>query len=282
MPEHVILSLRDALKKFAIAERTQDQAHIRPLHWHIACRLVVEGGFHPDTVTPRPPFRVERSSATRGRSFRLIYDPGAAHFSEQTVLGGLKTKDVDVLVSTRDIGPCLAVSIKGSLKAFRNLTNRMEEAAGDCTNLHIAYPTLVYGFLHVIRANHEGTIGQRNDIAILEDGSVDLGIQRYHDVMNRLAGRSDVRNEASRYEAIALALVETQGDQLGTVRADYPPTGSLLSLDSFFARLYSTYDLRFIYSAPALSSKTSRLEWAVDSPALQQCEELELAPRLAD
>ena len=44
------------------------------------------------------------------------------------MLGGLKTKDVDVVVSKPGIGPCVAVSIKGTLNAFRNLTNRMEEA----------------------------------------------------------------------------------------------------------------------------------------------------------
>ncbi len=71
------------------------------------------------------------------------------------MLGGLKT---DVVVSKPGIGPCVAVSIKGTLSAFRNLTNRMEEAVGDCTNLHISYPNLVYGFLHVIRANPEGPL----------------------------------------------------------------------------------------------------------------------------
>lgn len=28
-----------------------------------------------------------------------------------------------------------------------------EEVVGDCTNIHIAYPAPVYGFMHVIRAN---------------------------------------------------------------------------------------------------------------------------------
>lgn len=55
---------------------------------------------------------------------------------------------------TKDgIGPCIAVSMKGSLNAFRDLTNRLEEAVGDCTNIHIAYPALVYGFMHVGHAN---------------------------------------------------------------------------------------------------------------------------------
>ncbi|TDK50348.1 hypothetical protein [Antarcticimicrobium luteum] len=33
------------------------------------------------------------------------------------------------------------------------VTNRMEEAVGDCTNLHITYPALVAGFMTVLRAN---------------------------------------------------------------------------------------------------------------------------------
>lgn len=77
----------------------------------------------------------------------LVHDPERAAGGELTVLGGLKTKDVDVVVTKPAIGPCIAVSIKGTLNAFRNLTNRMEEAVGDCTNLHISYPNLVYGFL---------------------------------------------------------------------------------------------------------------------------------------
>ena len=40
--------------------------------------------------------------------------------------------------------------------AFRNLTNRMEETIGECTNLHITYPALVFGYLFLIRANRPG------------------------------------------------------------------------------------------------------------------------------
>ena len=42
------LTLAEALKGFAMPSgRTQSQAHIRPLHWYVACRLVLEGGFSP-------------------------------------------------------------------------------------------------------------------------------------------------------------------------------------------------------------------------------------------
>lgn len=50
------LTEAQAFAKFAGASGTviQAQGHIKPLHWYIACRLVVEGGFLPDDITPRP------------------------------------------------------------------------------------------------------------------------------------------------------------------------------------------------------------------------------------
>src|SRR5207248_2795287 len=107
------------------------QRHIRPLHQHFAMRLVIEGGFAPDEITPRPPIRIEHR---RGED-HLVFDPTAANEAEQTVLGGLKTKDIDVVVCKSGVGPVLAISVKGTTGAFRNLTNRMEEAIGDSTNL---------------------------------------------------------------------------------------------------------------------------------------------------
>src|SRR5206468_12696373 len=140
---------------------------------------------------------------------------------ERAVLGGLKTKNVDVVVSLDGIGPCVAVSMKGTLNAFRNLTNRLEEAVGDCTNIHIAYPALVYGFLHLLRANAEGPvpengrrflIGKRQnntdvlaaDFAVLANGDIATSVKRYHDAIARLAGRRDMRNDITRYESMAL------------------------------------------------------------------------------
>jgi hypothetical protein len=37
----------------------QSAQHIKPLHWYLASRLVIEGGFKPDDISPRPPFAVE-------------------------------------------------------------------------------------------------------------------------------------------------------------------------------------------------------------------------------
>lgn len=134
----------EALRHFATYDgATQSQQHIKPLHWYVACRLVLEGGFHPDELTPRPPFSV---TDRRGRHF-LHYSPETATGSEATLLGGLKTKNVDIVIDKPGVGPVLAVSCKGMTGAFRNLTNRMEETIGECTNLHIRYPALVFGYL---------------------------------------------------------------------------------------------------------------------------------------
>ena len=227
-------SLTVALGKFVEALQTQSQEHIKPLHWHIACRLVIEGGFRPEHITPTSPFHVETIGTGGNRRHRLIYDESRAQAGEQVILGGLKTKNVDVVISTKELGPCLAISVKGTVGAFRNLTNRMEEAVGDCTNLHISYPTLVYGFLHVIKANREEETVNMNDTAVLSNGSIADNIMRYHDTMARLTNRMDVRNEASRYEAVALALVNTTASNRGELLINYPEPNSLLLFEKFF------------------------------------------------
>lgn len=208
------------------------------------------------------------------------------------MLGGLKTKDVDVVVSKPGIGPCVAVSIKGTLNAFRNLTNRMEEAVGDCTNLHISYPNLVYGFLHVIRANREGQLAPEaahflkadsagnvaaNDIAVRGDGEVVESIVRYHDVLLGLAGRDGVRNDISRYEALALAMVDPDSC---VVLADWPSTGSPLRMEKFMDAIYRAYDQRYVYAAPKLARQTTRLAWWQDSPAFEEAVAGEFVPRV--
>lgn len=274
-----LVSLGEALAAFANATATQSQAHIRPLHQYVAQRLVIEGGFHPDDVTPHPPLRVETKRT--GSPCRLILDAAATGHGDRTILGGLKTKDVDVVVTNNFVGPCVAVSVKGTIKAFRNLTNRMEEAAGDCTNLHNSYPTLVYGFLHVLKANGPADVQSPNDLAIDATGKVVDSIKRYHDVISRLAGRRDVRNEVSRYEAVGMALVDLIDENIGQLFESYPSSESLLCFQSFFSRLYEAYDLRFVYAAPKLESKTRRYEWATDSPALTAAAAAGFVPRLA-
>ena len=55
-----------ALPPIAAARRAK---HIKPLHWYIACRLVLEGGFNPDHITPRPPFLSRRNAGKDKRVF---------------------------------------------------------------------------------------------------------------------------------------------------------------------------------------------------------------------
>lgn len=271
------VTLNEALTAFAAnTAKTQSAGHIKRLHWYVACRLILEGGFHPDDVTPRPPFSVRQ----KGARYLLEHDPSLGGSGERAVLGGLKTKNVDVTVCKECIGPVIAVSLKGTLNAFRNLTNRMEEAVGDCTNLHISYPALVYGFLHVVRANRDGDGVSPNDIAINSEGRVVDAIVRYHDVLARLTGRDDIRAPTTRYEAVAMPLVDPDPPNVGDLYLDFPPDTSPLSLDHFFATLYDQYDKRFIFAAPSLVSTTRRLEWAPESAALADARAAGFNPRV--
>ena len=269
----------DALEHFVRYEgTTQSRQHIKPLHWYVACRLVLEGGFHPDEIKPRPPFTVTK----RRGQYLLHFDQGTATGGEATVLGGLKTKNVDVVISKDGLGPVLAVSCKGMTGAFRNLTNRMEETIGECTNLHITYPALVFGYLFVIRANEvpgaaaaDPSPGERpvrkiapNDIAVSESRGPVESIVRFHSALGALTGRNGIREDASRYEAISLALIDTRAGAVGQPLPEFPPADSPLRLEHFFQTLYRRYDERYVYSAPDLKSKTRRLEWSPDSPAL--------------
>lgn len=294
------VTLGQAFRHYALfAGAVQSQRHIKPLHWHVACRLVVEGGFHPDDVTPRPPFAV---ASRRGRPV-LILDPARAGHGERTVLGGLKTKNVDVVVTKEGLGPVIAVSCKGAGGAFRNLTNRIEEAVGDCTNLHITYPAMVLGFLAVLRANRrqEATAAAdvsaepgparplaANDVALGEGDEPVTSIVRYHNALRELAGRRGIRDDVSRYEAVSLTLVGSGGPEPGAVLPGYPPAESPLRVEGFFATLYRRYDERYVYAAPDLLNVTRRREWSPDSPALADLagstggEGLGLEPRLAD
>lgn len=265
----------------------QSQRHIRRMHWYIATRLVLEGGFTPADITPGPPFRVEMKKASGKRVRALLhYDASKAGSGERSVLGGLKTKKVDVVVSLDGIGPCVAVPLKGTMNAFRNLTNRLEEAVGDCTNVHIAYPALVYAFVHLLRANKEGPILENGkkflidkkkgntevldaDVAIRSTGQISNSVVRYHDALVRLAGRKDMRDDITRYESMSLVLVSPEDSSLGLRIDAFPPTDSLLHFDQLFFNIYEQYDLRFVYGAPNLARQTRRLAWDPDSPALK-------------
>ena len=249
----------NALRHFAEFEgRTQSQLHIRPLHEYVTCRLVLEGGFHPTELSPRPPLRVEQADGQN----HLCYDAEETTVTEATILGGLKTKNVDIVATKDGIGPVLAVSCKGMTGAVRNLTNRLEETIGECTNIHIAYPTLVFGYFFLIRANREGGQVARTDVVIDKQGNPVEGVVRFHQALCAMTGRLGVRDDASRYEAIAMALVEVSPGNPGEVTSDFPPDDSTVHFDRFFSTMYRRYDERFVVSAPLLADRTRRLEWA--------------------
>lgn len=287
-----LISFADACEAFVANFETQGSAHIRRMHWYVASRLVVEGGFDPDTLKPHPPFRIE----TKGKARYLIHDEKVANSSEAKIFGGLKTKNVDVVASINGVGPCIAISMKGTLKAYRNLTNRMEEAVGDCTNLHMSYPGLVYGFLHLIRANPQGLVGAKTVGLVKVDGNgcyrpqdtavgsagVTSFISTYHNAIARLTGRRDLRDDVTRYEAVCLLLVSPDEAEFGSLYKSYPLPGSLLHFDSFFRIIYEQYDTRFVYGSPGLRAVTYRHFWHPDSPALKMPVVAEMSPRISE
>jgi hypothetical protein len=258
----------------------------------------------------------------------LSYDPAKGGTGEQVILGGLKTKNVDVVVTNPTVGPVVAISCKGTTKAFRNLPNRMEETIGECTNLHITYPAMVIGYFALLRANRTlqdaldapatderdandsgvplpsddgvppiplsepartrtGLI-EANDIAILPGPgreTVAVGIRRFHDALSEMTSRQGIRDEISRYEAMAIVLVEPRGADAGAIFPDFPPPGSALHHERFFQTLYQRYEERFAYGAPLLAERnvaatTARFEWDPESPALHG-RELNYTPRVA-
>ncbi len=289
-------SKADAFRIFATStDATQGAGHIKPLHHYVACRLVIEGGFRPDEIIPRPPFVITE----RGGENHLAYEPDSARGGEATILGGLKTKNVDVVVTKSGIGPVVAVSCKGMTGALRNLTNRMEETVGETTNLHITYPALVFGYLFLLRANRaveelaetaseiaaddRTAAMRRNDVALDENGSPVESLLRFDNALRGMNGRRSIRNDIARYESVGLALVDT-GESPGRISADFPTLESGIRVDGFFSTLYARYDERFVFSAPVLGKVTRRLQWARTSPVFRTggiAATIDYDPRLA-
>src|SRR5437764_7523833 len=148
MPEISIKTLSEGLQELCGPAKVASGEHIKPIHLHCSARLVLEGGFPPEWLLPRPPLT---SRSHTNKEFRLEYTPSAANETEHSVLGGIKNKNIDVTVIVPGVGPALGISAKSTGNAFRNLTNRMEEALGDCANIHMMYPGFVFGFLHFIK-----------------------------------------------------------------------------------------------------------------------------------
>ncbi len=74
IPPVQLISLRDALRAYVEATETQSSRHIKPLHGYIASRLVIEGGFDPTHIIPRPPFRIEVKGSGAAKRRLLTHD----------------------------------------------------------------------------------------------------------------------------------------------------------------------------------------------------------------
>ena len=196
---------------------------------------------------------------------------------------GLKTKNVDVVINKDGLGPVLAVSCKGMTGAFRNLTNRMEETIGECTNLHITYPALVFGYLFIIRANRKTDPSDQeiprpserqvrqiapNDIALMDSDRPVESIIRFHSALGALTGRCGIREDASRYEAISLAMIDTLDSGIGQPLSDFPPADSPLRLEISLKPSISATTSATSTARRISSRKPRRIEWSPDSPAL--------------
>ena len=146
----------------------------------------------------------------------------------------------------------------------------MEEAIGECTNLHMTYAALVIGFFSVLRAHLAGSDPALadNDVALQKDGNPVDGIVRYHEAFKQLEGRADLRDTISKYEAVSLALVETSGPNIGKLLDTFPPKKSSLRFERFFETIYRRYDERFVFAAPIFATRkvTPRIEWDSNSP----------------
>eukprot|EP01037_Dinobryon_pediforme_P013344 gene13344-13458_t len=205
----------------------------------------------------------ESRRGQKGDRMILVYDPSKAGKGEQIIL---------------------AVSCKGMTKAFRNLSNRMEETIG---------------YYALLRANR--TLQDAKEASTTEDAPVDESevadestlpepdgekvtdsIIRFERALSEMSLRQGIRDEISRYEAMALALVEPKGDLAGCVFQGFPAENSPMNHQRFFKTLYQRYEERFVIGAPLLAERgvTTRFEWAPDSPAFEAME-LDFLPRLA-
>jgi hypothetical protein len=259
LPPLPIYALHDALQTLGGAASTQDQQHIKAIHRHLSHRLVLEGGLPSHWVAPRPPYVTKKGP--NNTHHRLQYSAAAEDLAERKIYGGIKIKDLDVSVIADYVGPVIGISAKSTGNAFRNLTNRMEEALGECSNVHMMYPGFVFGFLHLIKQCPLGEYDKPN-ASFDATGRLPMScLTRYHDVLVSLSGRTSTIDPAMRYEAVGLIVYQCRNG-VTTICPDYPPPHSPVHYSSFFNRLYNIYDIRFAY--PDSDGKTNyRKFWSV-------------------
>lgn len=257
-------TLEKALFALCGSAKTQSGQHIKPFHAHCSNRLVVEGGFRPEWVSPRPGLVSEPSGKTR---YSLTYSKSAENSSEQSVLGGMKYKNVDITVVIPGIGPALGVSAKSTGNAFRNLTNRMEEAPGDCANIHMMYPGFVFEFLHLIRFAQGTEVKHPNDVSFDAQGKPLDSVVRYHNALSALTGRTTITDPAMRYESVGLLVYRCLKGK-AEIWPNYPTPDSPIHYSRFFQKLYEIYDLRYAY--PDASGRNHRKSWQIIPGSLEE------------
>jgi len=221
----------------------QSQEHVKPFHYHSAIRLVLEGGFEPESILPRPPFSSKKRTLEK---FVLKYTPEVANTSEATILGGLRTKQIDLTVRSAEAGPTLGISFKTTGNAFRNIPNRVEELLGDVTNIHLRYPAFTYGFCHIVKMVRESEAPRPNDASFTNDEQPVASIKQFHELLTQLVGRTRVTDRPELYESVAFLVVECTTDG-PRVYPNYPPKYSPVHFSKFFERLYRIYDERYCY-----------------------------------
>jgi len=257
-----IQTLEHALLALCGSSKTQSGLHIKLINGHCASRLVAEGGFAPEWMRPSPPLA---SKAGSNNQYELRYSKESENPAEQSVLGGMKYKNIDVTVVIPGIGPVLGISAKSTGTAFRNLTNRMEEAPGDCANIHMMYPGFVFGFLHFIKFAKATDVSKPNDASFDAQGKPLDSIIRYHNALSALTGRTSITDPPMRYESVALVVYRCVGDK-AEIWPGYPEPQSPLHYSKFFQRLYDIYDLRYAY--PDAIGRNHRKMWVVSKGAL--------------
>jgi len=255
-------TLEQAIGALCGEAKIQSGQHIKLVHAHCSNRLVVEGGFPPEWLHRRPALKCK---AGPDNSYGLAYSAESEDRAEQSVLGGMKYKNLDVTVFPPGIGPSLGISVKSTGNAFRNLTNRMEEAPGDCVSIHMMYPGFVFGFLHLIKFGRVEDGLNGNDASFdARDRPLD-SIVRYHNALCALNGRSTISDPPMRYESIGI-LVYRYFEGKVEIWPNYPAADSPVHYSKFFQRLYDAYDLRYAY--PDARGQNHRKSWAVGSGIL--------------
>lgn len=238
------IELADAAQNlFDPSVATQAQQHVTPFHEYVALRLTLEGGFPPEEITPSTELF---SNKITNRKARLGSKSDRNRGGEATVLGKYRTKAIDVVVTDEEAGPVLGVSVKTTGKAFRNLTNRVEELVGDAANVHGWSPGFVYGFLHIIKKVRLSAVEDTNDASFADNGKPLDHTRRLHDVLKSLNGREEISEPADLYESTCLLVLEETDDGI-VIDPDYPPSSSPIRFENFFDQMYAVYDHRYCY-----------------------------------